>query len=642
MSLSACYVADRLTGPIDVGLGACPSDEDFFREVISAPILEKDCVNCHRSDGFAKETRFVLIPPGEDPDYLRKNFNALKSVAENEVDGTSIILLKPTLRLSHGGGQRIRAGSDELAALEELVYRFDHPNQCPGSPETDPCSEPGPNPGPSPLRPLTALQWENTIRDLFQGAVDPTRAQFPTSHVQNGYSTFVGANIVSESGAENILLSAEEVARQATQDTDALLSCAPSQSEADCVAAFIDDFGMRTFRRPLRPDERDRLLAIYQIPGFSLSEKVGMILEVLLQSPQFLYLDETGGEPVAEDVMAMDDYAVAQRLSYFFWNTMPDEALFTAAKEGRLSSVDEIRAQAVRMLADPRAAAVVGNFHQEWLQIYDLTDEVKNPSVYPSYSPALATSMEGALRRFAQHIVLTQDGTLRDLLTSRFAYTDQLLDDVYGTDSGSSGPGDFRQVTLPPEERAGVLTRAAFLTRHAYDAASNPISRGVFVIRNLFCEDLVIPPGLMATRPPLVEGSTPRERLAVHRDREACAACHDKIDPLGFSFERYDGIGAFRSRYDNGREIDTFGQYDDLSISFDDALELTDRLVETGRVRDCYAAQWFRYTVGRVETERDCSLERLQDRFAATGGNVQDLMIGIAESDAFRYRRIEQ
>lgn len=640
LPLSACYVADRLTGPIDVG--ACPSDEVFFRDMISAPILERDCINCHRPDGFAKDTRFLLVPPEQDPDHLTKNFAAVKSVAENEVDGVPIILLKPTLALSHGGGQRFRMESEELAAFEELIYRFDHPNQCPGEDPIDRCSQPGPQPGPSPLRPLTTTQLENTVRDLFQGRVDPSATRYPKPHIQNGYSTFIGANIVSESGAQDILLSAEAMALQATQDVDGLLDCSAGQTEEACVTAFVDDFGMRAFRRPLRPDERDRLTAIYRIPSFDLTEKVGMIVEAVLQSPQFLYLDETDGETVAEGVVALDDFAVAQRLSYFLWNTMPDDTLFAAAQAGRLSDPGELRAQAERMIADPRAAPVISEFHQEWLQIYELADEAKDPATYPTYSQAMAVSMEEALRRFVEHVVVSENGSLNDLLTSRVAFTDQLVDSVYGTTSGSSGPGDFRPVELPDDQRAGVLTRSAFLTRHAYDAASSPIARGVYVIRNLFCEDLVIPPGLMATRPEEIEGTTPRERLQIHRDQEACAACHDKIDPLGFAFERYDGIGAFRDQYANGRQIDTFGTYDDLVIRFDDALELTDRLVETGRVRDCYATQWFRYAVGRVETDDDCSLEQVQERFSSSGGNVQDLMIGIAESDAFRYRRTEQ
>jgi hypothetical protein len=125
----------------------------------------------------------------------------------------------------------------------------------------------------------------------------------------------------------------------------------------------------------------------------------------------------------------------------------------------------------------------------------------------------------------------------------------------------------------------------------------------------------------------------------MHRSEPACAACHDDIDPLGFAFERYDAIGGFRTAYENGRDIDTYGAYQDLAIDFEDALDLTDRLIESSAVRDCYARQWYRYAVGRVDGGGDCSLPPLLQRFQDSGGNVKDLMIGIVESDAFRYRR---
>ncbi len=640
ISLTGCWVAERITGPIDATDRPCPTNQDFFRDVISAQILEPDCMNCHHMGGFAGQTRLILELP-DQPDYLAHNYETLKSVAENAVDGMSIILLKPTLSVSHGGGRRFPVEDDRFQEMQELVFRFDHPEECYVGEAPNECTTPGPHPGESPLRPLTSIQYENTVRDLFAGRVDPA-GLFPETLITAGFTTFINANIVSESKAEDILLSAESISAQATQDLGGLLECATGQSEAECVAAFVDRFGLHAYRHPLRDEERAILMSIYQLPDFDLPEKVGMIIETALQSPQFLYIDDLDGTPAGEGVEAVDAYAVAQRLSYFFWNTMPDEALFALAADGSLTDPDVLAGQAERMIADPRAKEVVAAFHRDWLRLFALDELQKDASVYPTYSPALARSMVQEIDRVVADVVFTKNGNLTDLLTTRTSFSDTLLDPIYGVDSGSSGPGDFREVTLPNDERSGLLTRAAFLTKHAHDASSAPIARGVFVIRNMLCQDLVIPPGLVAGEIPQIDGSTIRERFAMHRQEAACAACHDKIDPLGFAFERYDGIGQFRDVYANGRDIDTYGAYQDLSIEFEDALDLTDRLVESSVVRDCYAAQWYRYAIGRVETEGDCSLSRVQQRFTGNGGNVQDLMLGIVESDAFRYRRTAQ
>jgi hypothetical protein len=627
--LTAGCSADPITGPLDHRQPPCPSLTDFFRDAVAAPILEVDCIQCHRADGFAKDSRLIL-----ETGAFEANLETIRTIAADRIDGISILLLKPTLELSHGGGQRFQLESPPHAALRELAYRLEHDGACyPGEPP-DACDGDGPHPGASPLRPLTAEQYANTVRDLFGGTIDPG-AGLSRSPIEEGFSTFISANIVSERTAEEILASAEAIARAATADVGGLLACEPLQSEPDCIAAFVDRFGKRAFRRPLREDERARLRGIGRL-DFTLAERIGMIIEVVLESPQFLYLDETG------DSEALDDHAIAQRLSYFLWSTMPDDALTDAADRGLLSAdPSERRRQAERMIQDPRARATVSRFHREWLLGSGLAHVQKDAATYPLYSAEAGRSMEASLERLTEALVLDRGGSFADLFTTTLTYSDTLLDPIQGATSGSSMPGDLVPVELPSAERAGVLTHPAFLAAAAHDASSSPIARGVFIIRNVFCEELVIPPGLMVGEPPSIEGSTIRERLAVHRDREACAACHDEIDPLGFAFEGYDGIGQVRSTYENGRPVETFGRYAELSISFAGAVELTRQIAETARARDCYATQWFRYAMGRVETPDDCALVGLHDRFRSSTGDVRDLLIGIAESDAFLYRRLE-
>src|SRR5688500_8114561 len=173
LMLSGCIVAERITGPIDVNDRPCPTNDEFFRDVVSPQVLEADCMQCHRADGFAKDTRLIFATP-DQPDYLMMNLETLRSVAGTAIDGESIILLKPTLRISHGGGQRFPVGSERFQVLQELVYRFNNPDSCYPGEEPSVCEATGPHPGDSPIRPLTSIQWENTVRDLFGGSVDPT------------------------------------------------------------------------------------------------------------------------------------------------------------------------------------------------------------------------------------------------------------------------------------------------------------------------------------------------------------------------------------------------------------------------------------------------------------------------------------
>lgn len=637
------------TPPGDADSGAdCAPDLEFFRVSIFEPVLGQDCIACHRMDGAAGRTRMILAPPTQ-AGYLERNYAAVRAVAVDEVDGVSLLLLKPTLQIPHGGGQRFETGGETYRAFETLVHRFENPGSCtpaedPGLPREEgvACNAQGPRPGQSPLRPLSSTQLRNSVRDLFVGTDLSGALHYPEHQISNGFSTYIGANIVSQAGAENMLATAEEVARRAVQDLAGLLACPAGDPEAKCVSDWVHRFGKRAFRRPLLSEEHDRLMALYLLPGRTLAERVGMIIEVVLQSPQFLYLDERDGTPASEapGVTLLSPYAVAAKLSYFLWDTTPDERLLSLADAGGLRTREELRAEAERMVRDPRAREVIGRFHRDWLQIRGLSEAEKDGSVYPEFDPALAASMEKEMDLFVEHVLFDQGGTFEDLMTSRVAFTNPAMDALYGTASGSTGPDDFREVELPAETRSGFLTRAGFLASHAYDGASSPIARGVFVLRNMLCLQLEVPPGLVTSPPEEIEGTTARERLSMHRESELCASCHDRIDPIGLAMEHFDGIGRWRDRYENGRAIDATGTLDRPAGEFDGGLELTEILKDSRLTWDCYATNWYRYAVGRVEETADsCAIDLLTEQFKGTGGRVRDLLVDIAASDTFRYRR---
>ena len=188
-----------------------------------------------------------------------------------------------------------------------------------------------------------------------------------------------------------------------------------------------------------------------------------------------------------------------------------------------------------------------------------------------------------------------------------------------------------------------MLGRLAFLTAHAYSETSAPVRRGAFVLTEMMCEHLEPPPNVPLDLIPPTETNTIRDRLAAHREAEACAGCHDRIDPVGFSFEHYGALGEWRSVYDNGIEVDATGELSDPDGDFEGLLEMLQTVDVSQRISDCYATRWFEYANGRAATREDhCSIEGVKTRFELGNRNIKDLLIQIALTDAFRTRRTEE
>lgn len=615
----------------------CPPDLQYFQEFVWEPLLAKDCVNCHSSQGLAQATRLVLSSEDEEG-WLETNFETVRVLAEDTAQGGPLLLLKPTFQVPHGGAQRFTITSWQYEALSELVHRYANPGSCdaPGAGGSILC-EPGaaPSPGPSPLRRLSSQQWARTVKDLLGEGID-VGSFVPETQSDGGYATYATANVVSQTDADAFFDAAEHIAAQAVQSPGALAACAAGGTvDAACAASFIDDFGLRAFRRPLTSEEKGLFQTLAAAAGTDDAATVlGMLLEAFLQSPQLLYLDMTGGVTVAEGIERLDDYAIASRLSYLLWNTLPDQALFDAAAAGELGDPTELEAQVLRMLEDPRARGAVDAFHGDWLHTYRL-EGLKDGDLFPGFDPG---AMREEVRRFVEHVVFDGAGSFEALMTSTTTFSNSTLDAIYGVDSGSSGPGDWQQVPLDGT-RPGLLTRAGFLAGHAYEKTSSPILRGVWVIEQLFCQNLIPPDDIDTSLGEPVAGETIKDVIAAHRADPACASCHDRIDPIGFAFEHYDAVGAWRDAYPSGLPVEAEGALDNPAGEFDGAAELVELLVSSDVVKNCYATHWFRYANGRSDVGEDsCSLQQVHSRFADSGGDIQDLIVGIVLSDAFVYR----
>ncbi|WP_245677788.1 DUF1592 domain-containing protein [Chondromyces crocatus] len=501
------------------------------------------------------------------------------------------------------------------------------------------------SPGTAPIRRMTRFEYDRTVHDLLGDETQPARSFAPEEEVL-GFNNQAAALGVTQSLAEQYMKAAEKLAAQAAQHLTRLMpGCDPTRPEADaCVERWIRDFGRRAFRRPLDADEVKRFATLFDWGRDDYGGVIGveLIIQAMLQSPHFLYRVELGmPDPVAQGVVQLSHYEIASRLSYLLWSSMPDDALLDDAEAGRLGTPEEIRVAAERMLHDPRAREAVLEFHRQWLELKHVDLMTKDQKTYPAYDSALRPLWMAETEAFVEHVVFDEPGgSLTTLLTAPFSFMNAELAAFYGV-SGPTGTA-FERVELDPAHRAGVLTHASVLATQSKPNQSSPIHRGKFVRERLLC-DLIPPPpaNLPITVPEVQLGVTTRERFAQHREDTVCSGCHALMDPIGYTFEHYDGIGQWRD-LDQGLPVDATGNISrtEANGSFDGAIELSTHLARSAQVRACVVSQWFRYGYGRAEKEEDqCSLDQLGDTFRRSGHSIQALLVGLTQTDAFRYRR---
>jgi hypothetical protein len=495
----------------------------------------------------------------------------------------------------------------------------------------------------APLRRLSRVQYNNTVHDLLGDTSQPAD-MFQAEEVLGTYAGAAALARVSPIAADQYRTAAENLAATAVKNLPTLVSCTPTDtaSEDACAQKFITDFGLRAYRRPLTADEVTGKLDVFHKvrAAGDFSFGIQAVVAALLQSPHFLYRAElTPPGSTVGSVVALGPYQIASRLSYFLLNTMPDQELFTAAQENRLTTPADVETQARRLLKDPRARDSVTQFFSEWLIVDALDDLSKDATLFPDFNDTLKAAMKEETLRFTTATVMDGDGLFNTLLTSSQSFANAPLGKLYGVAAGAN----FGPVTLDPTQRSGLLTQASLLARTAHDDSNSPTRRGKFVRDSFMCQSPPPPPPGIPPLPTLKTGQTARERYQMHVANATCAACHTLMDPVGFGFENYDPIGKFRTM-DGGKPVDASGeimQSEDLDGKFTGVIDLSKRLVGSNNVRTCVAKQWFRYALGRTEDTGDAaSIKTAVDAFAPAG-DLRELIIATTKTDSFRSRVVE-
>jgi hypothetical protein len=421
---------------------------------------------------------------------------------------------------------------------------------------------------------------------------------------------------------------------------------APAERRA-CAEALISDFAPRAYRRPLTPDEHDRLLAVYDfgVADGTFHDASRMLLQALLGSPHFLYLVERGSpEPDRPGWYRLDDWAIATRLSYSLCEQPPDVELREAAGAGLLHTPEQVRTQAVRLLDAPCGRDTVARFYRQWLHLEQLVGLNRDPEIYPDF--VAATMPDAMLReadRFLAELTWNENATVQGLLTADHTWVDATGAALYGLEVAGD---ELVRVELPPE-RLGLLTMPGLLTVTSKFSQTSPVHRGVFVIRDLLCGTLASPPSNIDITPPALDPSmTTQERWAAHSSDPACAGCHVRLDPIGFALEEFDAIGRHRTE-ENGKPIDASGGLPDLGVANGElvgGVALAELIAGSEEAAACFARQWFRFAGGRLEqldSIDDATLELIRG-LEGDLNSIHAALLAYVESEAFLFRVVPE
>jgi hypothetical protein len=497
------------------------------------------------------------------------------------------------------------------------------------------------SPAPGGLRRLLGWQYVNSVRVLL-GEAGAQAATPPPDGSLHGYDSIAAAELsLPASAVATYEASARAIGVAAATDPATLsgiLPCAPAgPADAGCHRQFVTSFGRLAWRRALEAPEVDRITGIAQAASTAYTDfnaGVAYAISALLQSPNFLYMVEIG-EPGDGDVRRLTGHEVATRLSFFLLDTTPDGALLDAADAGALETGDGVRAAARDLLARPGAREALRGFYGEFLKLRDIDAVVKDPGAFPMFSPTLGQAMREETLRVIDDVVWERDADYREIVSADFTFVNPELAALYGVPAPASG--DFERVTIPPEQgRAGLLGQASFLTLFAHATTTSPTLRGKFVRERLLCQSIPAPPNNVVTElPDDSEAKTMREKLAVHQENPSCAGCHVLMDNIGFALEHFDGIGAFRET-ENGAPIDATGSIEGVG-AFDGERELSAALAAGPDVPACVVKNLFRHATGHVETSgEEGAIDDLAASFEGSGYRMQDLLVELVSSDAFR------
>ncbi len=418
---------------------------------------------------------------------------------------------------------------------------------------------------------------------------------------------------------------------------------ASPQDRSAAAREIVGNFARKAYRRPVTKEELDRLMVFDELAkkqGDSFEQGVKLALEAVLISPHFLFRGEVQPSPDnPASVHPIDEYALASRLSYFLWSSMPDEELLSVAQKGTLRR--DLAYQVQRMIKDPKSHAFVQNFAGQWLQIRNLDLVTPDRKMFPDFTDQLRDDMRHETELFFENI-MREDRSILEFLTADYSFINERLAKHYGIENIKGE--QFQKISLKGSNRSGIMTQGSILTITSNPTRTSPVKRGLWVLENLLASP---PPPPPPNVPPLkddregeAKSASLRERLELHRKDAGCAACHARMDPLGFGLENFDAVGGFRT-VDAGFKIDPSGKLVSGEM-FNGPTELNQILLNSKKDQfvNCIAEKMLTYALGRgMEYYDKCALESISKGVVANRYKFSALILEVVKSVPFQMRR---
>ncbi len=480
---------------------------------------------------------------------------------------------------------------------------------------------------------LSNRRYGNAVRDLLGLAAAPEPTSGGGTHDELvPLPTEVSGPVVFE--YHDI---AQSAADEALADLDALAPCGEGDDELACASAFVDDFGARAFRRPLTDEEHDGLLAVWQVgreQDATYAGGIRLVLVTVLQSPTFLYVVELG-TPEEDGTYRLDPWEVATQLSFMLLDSIPDPELRAAAADGRLDTHDGVTEQVDRLLASDAGRRNVTGIVLRWLRSERVLEVEKQD---PAFTAELQESLRTETELFVDDLLWNGSGDLETMLTSPETFVDARLAAHYGVPA-PAGDG-FAKVTLPADQRAGVLTHGSLLASLAGVSDTNVVFRGLFVARDLLCMDFPAPPP--GAQDAGLDDSVGQRARAEHRmSTQPCSGCHATFDPFGLLFEHYDALGRHRTAIGDAPVDASWDIVQPPSVAghAETLVEFAPRLAAADEVATCAAQRVTTYAAQRqVDADLACHTGEIAAQFVAADRDLVELVRLVALSSVLRVR----
>jgi hypothetical protein len=607
---------------------AAPPPDAFGTKL--QPLLSKYCMKCHGAG------------PKPKADLNLARFTSEGSIRENRKLWKELLNKLYTREMPPEDAQPQPTPEEREAMAKFIEQALDKVD--PGAPK---------NAGRVVARRLNRIEYRCTVRDLLGVDFNPV-GDFPSDDVGYGFDNIGDVLSLPPLLMEKYLAAAKRIAEFAVaskhKDRHVFITrpkpgaaAAPGKPSParDAARECLSRLAARAFRRPVLADELERLLKLFDVgermEGGDFEKAMKLPLRALLISPHFLFRIEPEGAG-AGDSYALGPWEVASRLSYFLWSSMPDDDLFELARGGRLLDPKVLEGEVARMLQDPKAFALAQNFAPQWLQVRRLEEMKFDPSKFPLWSPDLRRDMVYEVVLFFE-AVMTEDRSVLTFLDADFAFVNDRLAKLYGLPP--VGDDSFKRVQLTDPRRGGILTMAAVLASTSDPNRTSLVKRGKWVLETILATPPPppIPDAANLKEDPASAALPLRERMEKHRADPNCAGCHKRMDPIGFGFEHYDAIGAWRDT-DQGRPIDSAAELPD-GRKFKGPVELKNLLKEKkAEFVEGFAEKMLTYALGRgVEHYDGPAVKAIVDATAKKGYAFSALVAEVVKSYPFLNRQ---